>query len=141
MPMNRAGAGRLAMKPVNESRIAQINGNMLIASSRAIVGRMKSQAIDRSDRPRTRLAIGAAVRMAMLSISVGVTFVPFIRPLGRHQVSPGRSAPRERLGFRRGEPRARLRRIFAFLFEDFLPVLDQRVERLLGCAFVSDNVV
>ena len=41
------------MKPVNESRIAQINGKMLIASKRSIVGRMNSQAIERSDRPRS----------------------------------------------------------------------------------------
>src|SRR5208283_1015946 len=78
MPMKRAGAGRLAISPVKDSRIAHISGKILMASNKAIVGRMKSQAIDRSDRPRTRLAAGAVVRIAILSTSVGVAFVPFM---------------------------------------------------------------
>ena len=67
------------MKPVNESRIAQINGKMLIASSRTIVGRMKSQAIARSDMPRTRRATGGGgPHGCARSTSVWVAFVPFI---------------------------------------------------------------
>ena len=52
--------GRLARKLVNDSRIVQISGKMLIASSSSIVGAMKSQAIARSDRPRMRVAAPAA---------------------------------------------------------------------------------
>ncbi len=40
---------------VNDSRSAQINGKMLIASSSTMVGRMKSHAMARSDSPPARL--------------------------------------------------------------------------------------
>ena len=56
--------GRLARKLVKESRIVQISGKMLIASSSSIVGAMKSQAIARSERPRMRRLSGAGVAAA-----------------------------------------------------------------------------
>ena len=46
----------LRLRLVKESRIIQINGKMLIASNKAIVGVTNSQAMPRSERPRTRLA-------------------------------------------------------------------------------------
>jgi hypothetical protein len=111
----------------------------LIASSKTIVGRMKSQAIDRSDKPRMRLEIGAAARLAKLSTSVGVTFVPFISSahgiIGSLPQPPGGGRGRD-WAFA-----SELRRILAFLLEDFDPVLEQRVERRFRCALVGDNVV
>ena len=58
--------------------------------------------IERSDMPRTRRATGAAVRMAMLSTSVGVAFVPFISSARASSGPPPAAGPppRERLGFR-----------------------------------------
>ena len=47
----------LKLRLVKDSRIIQINGKMLIASNRAIVGVMNNQAMLRSDRPRVYLAI------------------------------------------------------------------------------------
>src|SRR5215510_10029371 len=44
----------LRLRLVKESRIIQTSGKMLIASNSAIVGATNSQAIVRSDRPRTR---------------------------------------------------------------------------------------
>ena len=62
--------GRLARKLVNESRIVQISGKMLIASSRSIVGPMKSHAMARSERPRTFPASAAGVAAAARVASV-----------------------------------------------------------------------
>src|ERR1700722_8585398 len=77
MPMNRAGVGRLAIRPVNDNRIAQISGKMLIARSNSIVGRMKSQATARSERPRTRAAVAGA-RKATPSARLLALFVTVI---------------------------------------------------------------
>ncbi len=46
----------LKLRLVNDSRIIQINGKILIASRSAIVGVTNNHAMLRSDRPRTRLA-------------------------------------------------------------------------------------
>src|ERR1700722_9076579 len=78
MPMNRAGVGRLAIKPVNDRRIAQISGKMLIARSNSIVGRIKSQATTRSDRPRTRTFAVAGARKAPPSAMPLALFVTVI---------------------------------------------------------------
>ena len=61
--------GRLARKLVNESLIVQISGKILMASSSSMVGPMKSQAIERSDKPRMRCASGAGVARAKRSAS------------------------------------------------------------------------
>ncbi len=44
--------------------MAQINGNIFMANSKAIAGVMNSQAMDRSDMPRIREAMGAGVALA-----------------------------------------------------------------------------
>src|ERR1700722_4310057 len=75
MPMNRAGVGRLAIKPVNDSRIAQTRGKMLIASSNSIVGRIKSQATARSDSPLARPPTIAGFRKAIPSAMPLALFV------------------------------------------------------------------
>ena len=95
------------MKPVNDSRIAQINGKMLIASSSTIVGRMKSQAIDRSDMPRTRLAIGAAVRTAIAvdQRRGDVRSVHFVRSWVIGSSSGGRAAAEGEIGLSPDEGR------------------------------------
>src|SRR5579864_7751889 len=83
---------RFDLKFVKESRIAQISGNMLIASSRAIEGVMKSQAMLRSDRPRTRLTMRSGVRAATRSTKVSAWFRAVMAiPSGR-AVSPAPTA-------------------------------------------------
>src|ERR1700729_556052 len=90
MPMKRAGVGRFAIKPVNDSRIAQISGKMLIARSNSIVGRIKSQATARSDRPRTRTAVAGA-RKAVPSAMPLALFVTDItcQPVDRSRLLGG----------------------------------------------------
>src|SRR5271169_5865996 len=125
MPMNRAGVGRLAIKPVNESRIAQISGKMLIARSNSIVGRIKSQATARSDSPLVRPPTIAGFRKATPSAMPLALFVTVITcPLvDLYRGSPAGTSPGT--GFR--EPTvARSGRILAFLLEHLDPVLDQR---------------
>jgi hypothetical protein len=51
---------------------------MLIASSSAIVGVMKSQATARSDRPRTRRAIVAGVAAIMRAVKDVFAAIPLI---------------------------------------------------------------
>src|ERR1700689_1700251 len=51
----------LRLRLVNESRIIQISGKMLIASRSAMVGVTNSHAMPRSDRPRPRLATRGVV--------------------------------------------------------------------------------
>src|ERR1700733_15301172 len=77
MPMNRAGVGRLAIRPVNDRRIAQISVKMLIARSNSIVGRMKSQATARSERPRTRTAVAGAQKATTSQVPIAL-FLPVI---------------------------------------------------------------
>src|SRR5271168_1263555 len=143
MPMNRAGVGRLAIMPVNDSRIAQISGKMLIASKSSIVGRMNSQATARSDSPLTRPATAVGVRKATpsampLALFVTVMTLPAYGPIE----SPRRLAtPGTGFGLKAGPTLTRSGRILAFLFEDLDPVLDQRVERLLRRALVGDDIV
>ena len=56
--------GRLARKLVNDSRIVQISGKILTASNSTIVGPTNSQAMVRSDSPRTRRAKVLGVALA-----------------------------------------------------------------------------
>ena len=57
MPTNRNGRyDMLKLRLVNDSRIIQINGKILIARRSAIVGVTNNHAMLRSDKPRTRLA-------------------------------------------------------------------------------------
>ena len=124
------------MKPVNDSRIAQISGKMLIASS-SDHRRQDEEPGDRAVRqaahaPRDRRRPSAWRRA---SASVLVAFVPFITVRSVVVRSlPGRSRRRGRgwTFVRRRRCALRLRRILAFLLEDLDPVLDQRVERLLA---------
>src|ERR1700704_4044750 len=68
MPVKRTGMlGMFDLKLVNDSRIVQISGKILIASSNTIDGVTNSQAIVRSDKPRSRLASGAGVVAASRS--------------------------------------------------------------------------
>src|SRR5258708_18884289 len=72
MPTESSGAfGRLARESVKESRIVQISGKMLIASSRTIVGAMNSQAIERSESPLARRATQSGDAEATRSASEG----------------------------------------------------------------------
>src|SRR5450755_2826996 len=71
-----------ALKLVNDIWMVQINGKMLIASSRAMVGAMNSHAMPRSDMPRSRVlgpapaATGTAVSSLMSTLAFkAVTFV------------------------------------------------------------------
>jgi len=62
MPMLLTSAlGRLARKLVNDSRMVHSSGKMLMASKISMVGPMNSHAIERSDKPRSRDAIGKDV--------------------------------------------------------------------------------
>src|SRR6202020_578856 len=90
MRMNLAGGGRFAIKTVNDSRIAQISGKMLIARRSSIVGRIKSQATARSDRPRTRTAVAGA-RKAVPSAMPLALFVTDItcQPVDRSRLPGG----------------------------------------------------
>src|SRR5450432_3106740 len=63
--------GRLARKLVNERRTVQINGKMLIASNRAMVGPTNSHAMARSESPRTVVASRGGVACAARSIALG----------------------------------------------------------------------
>src|ERR1700735_616794 len=122
MPMNLAGVGRFAIKPVNDSRIAQISGKILIARRSSIVGRMKSQATARSDNPRTRTAVAGARKATPSAMLLALFVTDITCPLGNRS-SPRRIAP-PGMGFR--EPTAaRSGRVFAFLLEHLDPVLDQ----------------
>src|ERR1700720_45340 len=97
MPMNRAGVGRLAIKPVNDSRIAQISGKMLIASSNSIVGRIKSQATARSDNPLARpptiagfrKAIPSAMPLALFVTDITCPLVDLLRLPGGYVAGDG----------------------------------------------------
>lgn len=60
--------GRLTRKFVKLSLIVQINGKMLTASNKNIVGATKIQAMVRSDKPRMRLAILSGVFAAAVSM-------------------------------------------------------------------------
>src|ERR1051326_7395941 len=74
MPRSRIFAlGRLARKLVNERRMVQASGKMLIASSSRMVGVMNSQAMARSDRPRTRRATASGVARTACSTMVNGT--------------------------------------------------------------------
>src|SRR3984885_3187757 len=97
MPMNRAGVGRLAIKPVNDSRIAQISGKMLIARSNSIVGRIKSQATVRSDRPRTRTAVAGARKATPSAMPLALFVTDITCPLVDLSSSPADRAAEEGL--------------------------------------------
>src|SRR5580692_10004381 len=99
MPMNRAGVGRLAIKPVNDSRIAQISGKMLIARSNSIVGRIKSQATARSDRPRTRIAVAGARKATPSAMPLALFVTDMTCPLVDQSALPGEL--RRRGGFQK----------------------------------------
>src|ERR1700722_19428739 len=138
MPMNLAGVGRFAIKPVNDSRIAQISGKMLIARRNSIVGRIKSQATARSDRPRTGTAVAGARKASPSAMPLALFVTDLTCPLVDLSSSPADRAAEDGLG----EPSVtRSGGIFAFLLEHFHPVLDQRVERLLRRALVGDDVI
>src|ERR1700733_2156737 len=96
MPMNRAGVGRLAIRPVNDRRIAQISGKMLIARSNSIVGRIKSQATARSDRPRTRTAVARKANPSAMPLALFVTDITC--PLVDLSSSPADHAAEEGFG-------------------------------------------
>src|SRR5216683_5003767 len=58
--------------------MVQISGKMLIARRRIIVGAMNSQAMARSERPRTRRASRAGVAAALRVMIDGVDTVSFM---------------------------------------------------------------
>ena len=123
--------GRFARKLVKDSWIAQISGKILIARSKMIVGVMKSQAIERSDNPRTRLAIPggvvAASPLAMCAISdMGAN-------LGCRLPSP--SGEDNRLGS------YRTLLDLAFFLEDGGPIFDQLVQGFFRRALVGHNII
>src|ERR1700689_3605052 len=137
--MNRPGVGRFAIKPVNDNRIAQISGKMLIARSNSIVGRINSQATTRSDSPLARPPTIAGFRKAIPSAMPLALFVTDIAcPLVDLSRLPGEYVAGD--GFQRTTV-TRSGRILAFLLENLDPVLDQRVERLLRSALVGDDVI
>src|SRR5208282_2534498 len=86
----------LRLRLVKDSRIIQINGKMLIASNRAIVGVMNSQAMLRSDRPRVYLAIRnrvcTGVRTAMRSMGAPARLTAVMAILPGWRVSPAERA-------------------------------------------------
>src|SRR5260221_8887301 len=119
--------------------MVQISGKMLIAKRRRIVGAMNSQAMARSERPRTRRAsragVAAAVRVIMDGV-VTVSFIAWFRP----RLPGTRPLPRSLCG--RGRRRMAPASLdLAVVLEHLLPVLDQRIERFLGGALVGDDVV
>src|ERR1700722_8998656 len=89
MPMNRAGVGRLAIRPVNDRRIAQISGKILIARSNSIVGRIKSQATARSDRPRTRTAVAGTPKATPSVMPLALFVTDIACPLVDQSDLPG----------------------------------------------------
>src|SRR6516225_10688774 len=72
----------LRFRLVNESRIIQINGKILIASKSAMVGATNSQAIVRSDRPRVRRTERESVceGMRLIAASSGWVIVVIADP-------------------------------------------------------------
>ena len=130
--------GRFAIKPVNDSRIAQISGKMLIARSNSIVGRMKSQATARSDSPRSRHCRRRRPEGHPSAMPLALFVTDHDLPACGPIESPRRVAPPGRV--QRTNRRA-VRRILAFLLEHLDPVLDQQVERLLRSALVGDDVI
>src|ERR1700679_3762155 len=98
MPMKRAGVGRIAIKPANDSRIAQISGKMLIARSNSIVGRIKSQATARSDRPRTRTAVAGARKANPSAMPLALFVTDITCPLVDLSSSPADRAAEEGFG-------------------------------------------
>src|SRR5690242_16589840 len=92
---------------------------MLIASSRIIVGATKSQAIERSDRPRmVRPTLGGVALASPGSCGISGCLVRRCR---------------------RGSLLKKLE--LAFFLEDRSPVLDQAVQCFLGCALVGHDIV
>ena len=152
-----------AVGPVigEDSWIVQINGKILIASSRMIVGEMNSQAMAVSDRPRIRPARAGGVALAAVSAILSnavaiVTYVKSPHPALRHP--PPRNAGEGKItdffllpvltGRRCPEgPKfilvlaSRDLLDLAFFLEDRRPVLDQLVERFLGRALVGHDIV
>src|SRR5439155_23867290 len=104
---------------------------MLMASSSAMVGAMKIQAIARSDRPRTRRARTSGVARAARS-AVGTRGVGSV--IGS---SAWRPLPHRRRGRR---PHDGLLQLALFL-EGLGPVAHQRVQGLLGGSLVGHDVV
>ena len=127
---------------MKDSRIAQISGKMLIASSSSIVGAMNIHATILSERPRTLLASGSGVARTAISaarsrmdalVSVTRGF-----PLGSvlHARSPSRANLTRRGTGLGGKPLH-----LAVVFEDLGPVLDQTVEGFLGGAVAGNDIV
>src|SRR5688572_14865876 len=104
---------------------------MLIAKSKMIVGVMKSQAIDRSDSPRTRLASPGGVVVA--SPSAMCAICDMVANLGRRLPPPhgGDNRP----------GRSETLLDLAFFLENSCPIFDQLVQRLFGCALIGDYII
>src|SRR5450631_1306047 len=110
---------------------------MLIASRRTTVGAMKSQAIERSDNPLARRAIQSGDAEATRAASEGTGVISVIAVMVVGRISTAEALRRRRIA---GGPRAP-NLLLAVVLEDLLPVLDERIERLLRRAFVGDDVV
>src|SRR4051795_10246106 len=129
--------GRLARKLVNERRIVQISGKMLIASSSSIVGAMKSQAIARSERPRMRRCKGAGVASAARTARRSAAPIALEAVFVIHAIAD--TSGRRAWGGR-PIPVSGLLHLAVFL-EHLLPVGEQAVEGLLGRSLVGDDEV
>src|SRR6266702_6242543 len=131
MPTKRAGTlGMFDLKFVNESRNAQINGKMLIASSSRMVGRMNSHAIVLSDRPRARAATRTGAPASRPVVEKGL-FADMPDSFKRTGATPLTLAP-----VQFGNTL-----VLAFGLEDLVPVLDEQIERFLGRALISHDKV
>src|SRR6516164_4592149 len=134
----------LRLRLVKDSRIIQIKGKILIASKSAIVGATNSQAMPRSDRPRTRF--GALKRtcspMRPAPVSGWIIAVIVFCSVSAASVRIGKISPGQRRGDRLFELQPLLRgHLLALLLEDLGPVLDQEIEGLLRGALVGDHIV
>src|ERR1700676_727732 len=109
--------GIFDLKFVKDSRIVQISGKILIASSNAIDGVMNSHAIVRSERPRTRLASRDGVVPASRSPTVSMPRVALISIHSLRCRGPRRESAGDRMS---------MRLELAFVLEHFGPVLDEQ---------------
>src|SRR5689334_5815975 len=131
----------LRLRLVKESRIIQTSGKMLIASNSAIVGVTNSQAMVRSDSPRTRrTGRDLAGSLAPGNVACSDCTIVVILSIGLACQAPPRHRSGEPVGGASVPPLLR-GDLLALFLEDLGPVLDEKIERLLRRTLVGNDVV
>src|SRR5262245_50299674 len=107
---------------------------MLIASSRMMVGATNSQAMERSERPRTARPTLGGVALATRSAMASISGIRILAPAASPTFTAGDAVA--------GVTTTDTRMLdLAFFLEDRSPVLDQAIQRFLGRALVGDDIV